>query len=102
MLPLALGIAGRMARGKPLQAASWRSVHGRLQGRSTKLRPMQSEHETLFSTIEASANELPSSQQKQLRLLAVMPPGVPATSDMLASLWDVVRVSRRSRGELFA
>lgn len=93
MLPLALGMAGAMARGQPLQAASWRSVHEKLQRRDTKLRQMQSEHETLFSTIEASANELPSSQQQQLRLMAVMASGVSATLDMLASLWDVVRVS---------
>lgn len=92
MLPLALGMAGGMARGKPLQGVSWRSVHEKLQKRNTKLREMQSEHETLFSTIEASANELPSSQQKQLRLMAVMAPGVPATSEMLSSLWDVVRI----------
>lgn len=44
----------------------------------------------LFGVVEAICETLPSVQRKQLKLMAVMAPGVHATRKMLANLWDVV------------
>ena len=61
-----------------------------------KLKEMRSEEMTsqsksIFSTIDASVENLPRNVREQLHLMVVMASGVDADSDMLASLWDVVR-----------
>ena len=94
MLPLALGIAGAMVKNQPLDASSWRTVHENLKKKS-KLKDMRSEmshgSKSIFSTIDASVDILPRTVQEQLLLMAVLASGVTASSEMLASLWDVVR-----------
>ena len=95
MLPLALGMVGTLAKDQPLDPASWRTVHEKLQGKRTKFREV--ENGKLFSTIDTSLCDLPSTQQEQLQLMAVMVSGVVATAEMLASLWDQVC---RTRGML--
>ena len=96
MLPLALGMTGAMAKDEPLDPASWIRVHEKLRVKRIKLREIRSvevasEHKNIFSTIEASADDLPSTIRKQLQLMAVLASGIAASSDMLANLWDVVR-----------
>lgn len=90
MLPLALGMAGTLAKDQPLDPASWRSLHEKLHETRVKFR--QVENGKLFSTIDTSLCDLPLAQQEQLQLMAVMASGVVATSDMLANLWDQVWV----------
>lgn len=89
LLPLALGIVGNLAREQPLDPASWQTLHDRLlKGKNAKFR--QLDDGKLFSTIDASIFDLPSNQQKQLQLMAVMASGVAVTPEMLAILWDQV------------
>lgn len=89
MLPLALGMAGTLAQDRPLDPASWQTVHEKLREKhNTKFREM--ENGKLFSAIDASLCDLPCTQQEQLRLMAVMASGVVATSEMLANLWKQV------------
>ena len=94
MLPLALSIAGAMVNDQPLDASSWRTVHESLK-KKNKLRYMRSEEmsqsKSIFSTIDTSVDILPRTVQEQLLLMAVLASGVAASSEMLASLWDVVR-----------
>lgn len=91
MLPLALGIAGAMAKDRPLAAASWQSVHDQLHAKRDNFMDMEEEAQAaLFSAIEASRSRLPLTQQRQLQLMVVLAPGVVATCDMLANLWDTV------------
>eukprot|EP00752_Nemacystus_decipiens_P014758 g13139.t2 len=85
MLPMALGMAGTLAKKQPLDPASWRTVHEKLREKRAKFRGM--DNGRLFSVIDASLCDLPSAQQEQLRLMAVMASGVVATSEMLANLW---------------
>ena len=96
MLPLALGIAGAMVKDQPLDASSWRTVHESLR-KKNKLKYMRSEEmsqsKSIFSTIDASVDILPRTVREQLLLMAVLATGVTASSEMLASLWDVVRNS---------
>ena len=96
MLPLALSMAGAMAKDQPLDASSWRKVHENLQNKYTKLKEMRSEEMTsqrksIFSTIDASVDFLPRTVRERLLLMVVLASGVAASSDMLASLWGVVR-----------
>ena len=88
MLPLALGMVGSLAKDQPLDPKSWRTVHEKLQVPRTKFRDV--ENGKLFSTIDTSLCDLPSTQREHLQLLAVMASGAVATSDMLANLWDQV------------
>ena len=88
MLPLALGVAGALAKDQPLDPASWRTVHENLREKHTDFREM--ENGKLFSAIDASLCDLPFARQEQLRLMAVMASGVAATSEMLANLWEQV------------
>lgn len=88
MLPLALGMAGRLAKEQPLDPALWRTVHEKLQGKRTKFHDMK--NGMLFSAFDTSIYDLPLPQQEQLQLMAVMASGVDATSQMLANLWDQV------------
>ena len=95
MLPLALGMAGAMAKDQPLRAATWRTVHDKLQVEVIKLEDMKSdemtsEYNTIKSTIEASVEALPKTARKRFLMMAVMAPGVAANSEMLANLWNVV------------
>ena len=96
MLPLALSMAGAMARDHPLDASSWRTVHEALQENYIKLKEMRQEEMTpqsmsIFSTIDASVENLPRAVREKLYLMVVLASGVTANSEMLASLWDVVR-----------
>ena len=96
MLPLALSMAGTMAKDQPLDASSWRTLHETLQEKYFKLEEMRpedmtSQSKSIFSTIHASVDILPRTVREQLRLMVVMASGVAADSEMLASLWDVVR-----------
>ena len=96
MLPLALSMSGAMAKNQPLDASSWRTLHETLQDKYFKLEDMRSEEMTsqrksIVSTIYASVEDLPRTVREQLRLMVVMASGVAADSEMLASLWDVVR-----------
>ena len=92
MLPLALSMAGAMVKDQPLDASSWRTLHETLQKKYIKLKEMRSEEmKSIFSTIDASVDILPRIVREQLLLMAVLASGVAASSDMLASLWDVVR-----------
>ena len=96
MLPLALSMAGAMAKDQPLDASSWRTVHKALQEKFIKLKEMRSEEMTspsksIFSTIDTSVENLPRTIREQLLLMAVLASGVAASSEMLANLWDVVR-----------
>ena len=50
-----------------------------------------SQSKSIFSTIDASIDILPRTVQEQLLLMAVLASGVAVSSEMLASLWDVVR-----------
>lgn len=93
MLPLALGMAGTLAKDQPMDPASWQTVHEKLQEKHTKYQEM--ENGKLFSVIDTSLFDLPFTQQEQLRLMAVMASGVVATSEMLANLWKQVCVDRR-------
>ena len=93
MLPLALGMVGTLVKDQPLDPVSWRTMHKKLQTNCTKFRDM--ENGKLFSTMDASLCDLPSTQQEQLQLMAVMASGVVATSEMLANLWDQVCLIRR-------
>ena len=88
MLPLALGMVGTLAKDQPLDPVSWRTVHEKLQGKHTKFRKV--DNAKLFYAIDTSVCDLPSTQQEQLQLMAVMASGVVATAEMLASLWDQV------------
>ena len=72
MLPLALGIAGAMVK-------------------YMRSEEMSHQSKSIFSTIHASVDILPRTVQEQLLLMAVLATGVTASSEMLASLWDVVR-----------
>ena len=96
MLPLALSMAGAMAKDQPLDASSWRTLHETLQEKDFKLEEMRpeemtSQNKSIFSTIHASVDILPRTVREQLRLMVVMASGVAADLEMLASLWDVVR-----------
>lgn len=88
MLPLALGMVGTLAKDQPLDPASWYSLHEKLREASDSFE--QTDDGALFSSILTSFDFLPPAQQDQLRLMAVMPSGVVATSEMLANLWDQV------------
>lgn len=98
MLPLALGMAGVLAKkhGSPLNPDCWWKVHDDLEKKSYKFRRMKlREREgTLFSVIDASFDILPTDQMDQFQLMAVMAPGIPTQPDMLANLWNTVRVTR--------
>jgi len=89
LLPLALGMAGKLAKEQPLEPSSWRAVHEKVHKKRTKFRQM--ENGKLFSTIDTSLCDLPLTQQEYLQLLAVLASGVVAPTDMLANLWDQVR-----------
>lgn len=86
--PLALSMVGYLAKDQPLDPASWRTVHEKLRGTHFKFRKL--DQARLFSAIDTSFLGLPSNQQEQLQLMAVMASGVAATSEMLASLWNQV------------
>lgn len=88
MLPLALSMVGTLAKDQPLDPASWRLLHEKLSVKHNKFLDMQ--NGKLFYAIDVSLRSLPSNQQEQLQLMAVMASGVVATSEMLASLWDQV------------
>ncbi|CAM9436286.1 unnamed protein product, partial [Hapterophycus canaliculatus] len=88
LLPLALGIVGNLARDEPLDPVSWQMLHDKLQEKPVKFRRL--ENGKLFSMIETSLRGLPSAQQEQLQLMAVMASGVAATREMLANLWAQV------------
>ena len=67
-----------------------------LQKQVVKLKELRSEDMTLrgksiFSTINASVEDLPRTVRKQLHVMMVLASGVAANSEMLASLLDVVR-----------
>lgn len=89
MLPLALGMVGTLAKDQPLDPASWRTVHEKLQAKHTKF--LKIDNAKLFYAIDISLHDLPSTQQEQLQLMAVLASGVVATSEMLANLWNKVR-----------
>ena len=96
MLPVALSMAGAMAKDQPLDASSWMTVHETLQEKYIKLKEMRPEKMTpqaksIFSTIDASVENLPRTVREQLHLMVVLASGVTASSEMLANLWDVVR-----------
>ena len=96
MLPLALSMAGAMAKDQPLDASLWKTVHETLQKKCIKLKDMRQEEMTsqsksIFSTIDASVDNLSRAVREQLHLMVVLASGVPASSEMLASLWNVVR-----------
>lgn len=88
MLPLALGMAGALAKGQPLKPECWRLVHKKLKEIRTKFRDV--ERGALFATIDASSQNLPQAQKHQFQLMAVLASGLPATQDMLANLWETV------------
>ena len=88
LLPLALSMAGALAKERPLDPSSWRAVHEKLHEKRTKFRQM--ENGKLFSTIDTSLCELPLAQRQQLQLMAVMASGALATTEMLANLWAEV------------
>lgn len=94
MLPLVLSIAGALAKDNPLDPASWRKLHEKLQDKREKFRDM--EHGRLFATIDTSIIDLPLSQKKQFQLMSVMAPGVSANSEMLSNLWNQVRYTTRT------
>ena len=85
MLPLALGMVGNLAKERPLDPTMWRKLHTKfLELERGKLL------QVLFQVIDTSVDDLPSTQQAQLQLMAVMASGVVATPEMLANLWDQV------------
>ena len=94
-LPLTLSVAGAMTKKQPPDALSWRAVHDTVKEKVGKLKEMRSEEMTsrsksIFSTIDASVEVLPTTVRQRLHLMVVMTSGVAADSEMLASLWDVV------------
>lgn len=95
MIPLAADIAGRYMKQEALHAACWQSVHEDIKNRrAVKFHgTVNIERRTIFAAIDIGYDALPSEQQEQLRLLAVMASGVPATWDMVANLWNKVRVA---------
>lgn len=88
MLPLTLGIVGTLVKDQPLDPASWRAVHEKLQENHAKYHQM--ENCELFYAIDTSLRALPMTPHKQLQLMAVMASGVVATLEMLANLWKQV------------
>lgn len=52
-----------------------------------------SDESTLFPVIAASLKALDPEQEERILLLATMAPEVPATQEMLANLWNMVRIS---------
>ena len=96
MLPLALSMAGAMVKDQPRDASSWRMVHEILQKQIIKLKEtrskeMTSQRKSIFYIINASVDDLAITVRKQLLQMVVLASGVAVTSEMLASLWEVVR-----------
>ncbi|CAM9263687.1 unnamed protein product [Choristocarpus tenellus] len=90
MNPLALSMAGTLVKDQPLLSTSWQRVHIELQNVYTKLRGKKVPHELtyIFSVLDLNYSNLPEAQRLQLHFMAIMAKGIPATSEMLASLWD--------------
>ena len=92
-LPLTLSVAGAMTKKQPPDASSWRAVHDTLEKKLKEMRSeeMTSRSKSIFSIIDASVEDLPTTVRQQLHLMVVLASGVAANSEMLASLWNVVR-----------
>lgn len=86
-------MVGKLAREQPHEPSQWWKLHLELVEKGKRLGGAKEigVGELVFAAIMASHERLPPEQMKQFLLLIVMPPGIPATREMLASLWDMVR-----------
>lgn len=100
MLPLALNVVGALARDRPLEAATWQRLHDELRAKRVEVFASDPERVAhLFAAVDAGIGYLSGPHKERFRLLAVMSPGAMATTDMLASLWDMVRESDIDRSK---
>lgn len=92
-LPLALNMAGRLASEDPLSPTCWRLVLDRLRDKENKFRKEKIVENggCLFPVLDLTFSRLPEKQREQFKLMAVVAPGVPVATEMMANLWDAVR-----------
>lgn len=91
-LPLALNMAGRLGSEDPLSPACWGRVLERLRDKYKKFKKEKVSEDggALFPVIDVTFDRLPERQQEQFTLMAVVAPGVPFSTEMMANLWETV------------
>lgn len=94
-LPLALSMAGRLGREDPLNPDSWTGVLEELNDKNAMFQEeeVSDDGSLLFSVIKVAFDKLPHRQKEQFSLMVVMAPGVTITTEIMASLWDMVRIA---------
>lgn len=85
-------MAGRLGSEAPLEPACWRRVREELEDTEKKFRKMKPSENggDLFLVLDLTLSKLPEIQREQFKLMAVVAPGVPVATMMMANLWDTV------------
>lgn len=95
-------MAGRLGREDPLNADSWTGVLDELNDKNAMFEEEEvgDDGSDIFPIIKVVFDKLPHRQKEQFSLMVVMAPGVPITTEIMASLWDMVRAASLAQHRL--